>query len=69
MAGGGVIDGFEIDNGTDPNDATDDFSKAVVEGKNVFSCSGGSGAAATTLALLLALGWLVSRRRRRGDLG
>ncbi|MCB9734154.1 MAG: hypothetical protein H6745_16275 [Deltaproteobacteria bacterium] len=67
--GGGVIDGFEIDNGTDPNDATDDFSKAVVEGKNVFSCSGGSGAAATTLALLLALGWLVSRRRRRGDLG
>ena len=62
---GGVIDGVEVDNGTDPNDGTDDFSAAEVVGSNFAGCgSGGSGGAggALAFALLLLLGLRFRRR-------
>ncbi|MEC8023143.1 MAG: transporter, partial [Myxococcota bacterium] len=40
--GGGVVDATEIENGTDPNDESDDFSTSNVSGDDVFGCSQGS---------------------------
>ncbi|TNF37790.1 MAG: DUF11 domain-containing protein [Deltaproteobacteria bacterium] len=71
--GGGVVDGFEVENDTNPLDAADDFTDAVIKGDNVFSCSGGgAGAVGFALLLGLSLAWITLRRRRRaasrGDL-
>ena len=71
--GGGVVDGFEVENATNPLDAIDDFNDAVLKGDSVFACSGGgAGALGFSLLLLLAVAWIFVRRRRdagtRGDL-
>ncbi|MFO0750756.1 MAG: choice-of-anchor Q domain-containing protein [Myxococcota bacterium] len=63
--GGGVIDGFEIRNGTDPNEKTDDFSTTTIEGGSVFSCSGGGSVATLITTFLTGLGLLVIYRRRK----
>ena len=63
--GGGIVDGFEIDNATDPNDGADDFATADISGTNVFACSGGASTGAW-LALALALAFLALRRRSIG---
>ncbi|MGM0576526.1 MAG: tandem-95 repeat protein [Myxococcota bacterium] len=63
--GGGVPDGIEVDKGTDPNDAEDDFSDAVVRGENFAGCEGG-GARDLGLGLLVALLILLALRLRRG---
>ncbi len=62
--GGGVSDGVELENGSDPNDGSDDFTDAVLSGDTVFGCQSTSrGSAIMWLLSLLAI---VSLRRRRG---
>ncbi|MGM0575590.1 MAG: OmpA family protein [Myxococcota bacterium] len=62
--GGGVKDGDEIDNGTDPNDPEDDFDPAGLSGENFVGCTSGGGDD-FGLGLFLALGILLSVRMRR----
>ncbi|MCB9786579.1 MAG: OmpA family protein [Deltaproteobacteria bacterium] len=63
--GGGVFDGVEVLNGTDPNDGTDDFSVAELTGGNFTGCAGGGGEGALPWALcLLALAGIAATRRR-----
>ncbi|MEZ4267583.1 MAG: OmpA family protein [Myxococcota bacterium] len=65
--GGGVVDGVEILNGTDPNDGADDFSVAELTGGNYTGCAGsGGGGALPWLLCLLGVGVWAVRRRKRG---
>ncbi|PKN54941.1 MAG: hypothetical protein CVU56_23850 [Deltaproteobacteria bacterium HGW-Deltaproteobacteria-14] len=61
---GGALDGVERTNGTNPLDPCDDFGQwcgpVWVEGG---ACQGGGGGSAVPVALLLALGALVLRRK------
>src|SRR5690606_24536355 len=70
--GGGVNDGPEVVNGTDPLDPSDDIPFDIAGGK-AFGCaasnsgggnSGGSPAGPLGMLLVLGLAWSVRRRRR-----
>jgi MYXO-CTERM domain-containing protein len=62
--GGGVEDGFEVERGTDPNEPSDDFTGAVLEGENFTGCASGEGGGLALILGLAILGLLAARRRR-----